>query len=124
MARRGGVRRAPICHLGWIRLGHVHEFHGGPASPGGSDSQRTSTFTRSQGHRLSRPSPWVYGGHNLEKASANERQGEAFAILQPGLPKQTPIRITLELAEQDAKAIECIEGLEKALAEKESQAMR
>ncbi|MFA5251557.1 MAG: Hsp70 family protein [Phycisphaerae bacterium] len=28
----------------------------------------------------------VYGGHNLKKASTNEKQGEVFAILPPGLP--------------------------------------
>ena len=39
----------------------------------------------------------VFGGDNLEDARANERQGEAFAILPRGLPKGTPIRISLWL---------------------------
>ena len=33
----------------------------------------------------------VYGGDNMERASANAKQGEAFAILPPGLPKNMPI---------------------------------
>jgi hypothetical protein len=39
----------------------------------------------------------IYGGDNLERAAANERQGEAFAILPPGLPAGTPIRVALRL---------------------------
>ena len=39
----------------------------------------------------------VYGGDNLEKASANEKQGEAFAILPLGLPQGTSVRLRLWL---------------------------
>ncbi|MBI4865215.1 MAG: Hsp70 family protein [Candidatus Riflebacteria bacterium] len=39
----------------------------------------------------------VYCGDNLEKASRNEKAGEAFGILPSGLPKETPIRIKLWL---------------------------
>jgi molecular chaperone DnaK (HSP70) len=39
----------------------------------------------------------VYGGDNLEKASANEKQGEVFAVLPPGLPKGTVVRVSLSL---------------------------
>lgn len=39
----------------------------------------------------------VYGGDNLDKASANDKQGEAVAILPPGLPVHTPVRIRLWL---------------------------
>jgi molecular chaperone DnaK len=39
----------------------------------------------------------IYGGEDLSCASKNERQGEAFAILPPGLPKGTSVRIRLWL---------------------------
>lgn len=39
----------------------------------------------------------IFGGDDLECASRNERQGEAFAILPPGLPKGTGVRIRLWL---------------------------
>jgi len=39
----------------------------------------------------------IYGGDDLERASANERQGDAFAILPPGLPAGAPIRVVLWL---------------------------
>ncbi len=39
----------------------------------------------------------VYGGTHLDKASANEKQGHVFAILPPGLPQDTPIRIKIWL---------------------------
>jgi len=37
----------------------------------------------------------IYGGMNHERASANEKQGQAFAILPPGLPASTDILLTL-----------------------------
>jgi len=49
----------------------------------------------------------VYGGDNLEKASANENQGEFFAILPPGLPEGTVVRVSLSL---DADEIFCPAG--------------
>jgi molecular chaperone DnaK (HSP70) len=86
----------------------------------------------------------VYGGDNLEKASANEKQGEAFAILPPGLVSDTLIRIRLTLdgngifelaahledgtdlkpwivakGEANEKAIQAIERAEQVLAQKE-----
>lgn len=84
----------------------------------------------------------VYGGDNLEKASLNEKQGEAFAILPGGLPKRTPVRITLVLdgdgifhvsahledgtdldpwvveGDRDAKAIDQIHKAEQILGQK------
>jgi len=39
----------------------------------------------------------VWGGDNLEKASANEKQGEVFAILRSGLPKGTVVRVSVWL---------------------------
>lgn len=43
----------------------------------------------------------VFGGENKEYASKNEKQGEAFAILPPGLPQGTPIRIKLWLNREE-----------------------
>lgn len=81
----------------------------------------------------------VYGGDILERASANQKQGEAFAVLPPDLPQGTPVRVKLWLnrdgifdlsallddgtdlrpwivkGEGDARAIEAIERVEKAL---------
>jgi molecular chaperone DnaK len=60
-----------------------------------TDHQPQTFFTRSPNQRMiSIP---VYGGDDLTKASRNEKQGEAFAILPPGLPKDTPVRIKLWL---------------------------
>ena len=39
----------------------------------------------------------VFGGDNLENASTNEKQGEAFAILPPMLPKGAGVRVGLQL---------------------------
>ncbi len=39
----------------------------------------------------------VYGGDHLDKASKNTKQGEAFAILPPGLHEKTPVHIKLWL---------------------------
>lgn len=81
----------------------------------------------------------IYGGENATRASANEKQGEAFAILPAGLPAPTPVRIKLWLnadgvlqigaqladgtnlrpwlvkGEKDARAIAAIEGVNAAL---------
>jgi len=85
----------------------------------------------------------IYGGEDVERASINEKQGEAFAILPPGLPKSTPVRISLWLdgrgelrldarlgdgvplqpwltrGEADAQAIEMLQHVEAALASRE-----
>jgi len=79
----------------------------------------------------------------MEKASANEKQGEAFAVLPPNLPKGTIVRVTLWLDNdgcfrvaarlddetdldpwiteggEDAKAIEAIQKAREKLASKE-----
>ena len=84
----------------------------------------------------------VYGGDDLAKASSNEKQGEAFAILPAGLAKRTPVRIKLELdrdgifhlsahledgtdlkpwvveGERDAKAIDKIHKAEQIVGQK------
>jgi molecular chaperone DnaK len=39
----------------------------------------------------------IYGGDDHEHAGANERQGDAFAILPPGLPARTPVRVSIWL---------------------------
>ena len=82
----------------------------------------------------------IFGGDNLERASANEKQGEAFAVLPPDLPVGTVVRVKLWLdrdgvfdvaahledgsdlkpwvvkGEQDARAIDVIQQVDKALA--------
>lgn len=52
------------------------------------------------------PNQWmisipVYGGDALERASANEKQGEAFASLPPGLPQGAAVRLSLWLDEDE-----------------------
>lgn len=106
-----------------------------------TDEPQTQTFfTRMPNQRmLSIP---VYGGDNLDKASANEKQGEALAILPMGLPQDTQVRVKLWLnsdgvfeltahlengtdlhpwivkGEADAKAIQAIQNVEQVLAQK------
>lgn len=84
----------------------------------------------------------VYGGDNIEKASRNEKQGEALAILPAGLPKGIKIHVKLwldgdgifnlsaHLADgsdlkpritqggTDAKAVQALEDVERELAER------
>lgn len=43
----------------------------------------------------------VFGGTDTEAASNNEKQGEAFAILPPGLPSGTEVSISLWLDENE-----------------------
>jgi len=52
-------------------------------------------FTQTRNQRMF--SITLYGGDNMEKASQNEKQGEAFAVLPPGLPSGAPIRIRIWL---------------------------
>jgi molecular chaperone DnaK (HSP70) len=83
----------------------------------------------------------IFGGDHHDRASANERQGEAFAVLPSDLPAGTPVRVKLWLnsdgifelsahlddgrdlqawtvhGEQDAKAIEAIENVERVVGE-------
>lgn len=83
----------------------------------------------------------VYGGDHSEKASANELQGRALALLPPGLHQGTPVRVQLTLdgdgvfevgawledgtslepwivkGETDAKAIDVLEQLNQRLAD-------
>ena len=61
-----------------------------------TDAPKPQTFyTRFPNQRIiSIP---VYGGDNLAKASLNEKQGQAFALLPPSLPKDTPVRLQLTL---------------------------
>lgn len=81
----------------------------------------------------------VYGGEDRDKASHNNKQGEAFALLPPNQPANTPVRIKLWLdvdgcflvearlddgmdlkpwivnGEHDAKAIEMLHRVETTL---------
>jgi len=84
----------------------------------------------------------VYGGEDTERASSNEKQGEAFAILPPALPAGTPVRVTIWLnadgifdltatlgggtdlrpwilkGDQDHKAVEILQEVERQFQEK------
>jgi molecular chaperone DnaK len=60
-----------------------------------ADPETQVFYTRAPNSRMiSIP---IYGGDELARASANELQGQAFAILPPGLPAETPIRVKLWL---------------------------
>ncbi len=59
------------------------------------DRQPQTKYTRMSNQRIINIP--VYGGDHTEKASANEKQGEAVAILPAGLPEGTPVRIKLWL---------------------------
>lgn len=48
----------------------------------------------------------VWGGENLEKASANELQGQVFASLPPGLVAGTEVRISLALTHDEIFKLE------------------
>jgi molecular chaperone DnaK (HSP70) len=60
-----------------------------------ADPKPQTYFTRAPNQRM--VSIPVFGGDDATKASNNDKQGEAFAILPPGLPKDTPVRIRLWL---------------------------
>ena len=61
-----------------------------------TETPKSQTFytSRPKQRKISIP---IYGGDCLDKASKNDKQGEAFAILPSGLPKGTAIRILLRL---------------------------
>lgn len=48
----------------------------------------------------------VYGGENLERASENEKQGEVLAILPPGCPEGTPVKVKLWLDKDGAFVVD------------------
>lgn len=52
-------------------------------------------YTRFPGQRII--SVPVFGGDNGDTASANEKQGEAFAVLPPDYPTDTPVKVKLWL---------------------------
>jgi molecular chaperone DnaK len=106
-----------------------------------TDNPLVQTFyTRTPNQRMIRIP--VFAGDVLDKASANEKQGEAFAVLPPGLPQDEPIHIKLWLdadgvfdltahldngtdleprimhGEDDQRAVEAIEGIERTVVEK------
>jgi molecular chaperone DnaK (HSP70) len=137
-----------------VTVGGIAPFHYGTQTAGDrfnlfirkgdsypTEEPKTQTFyTRAPRQRM--VSIPVYGGDNLETASANELQGQAYAILPPDLPSDTPVRITLALdddgvfvltaylgdgrrldpwivkGDADAAAIEGLERAEAALAAK------
>ncbi|MDG4556816.1 MAG: Hsp70 family protein [Candidatus Contendobacter sp.] len=61
-----------------------------------TESPKPQTFyTRIPGQRI--VSIPVYGGDHTDKASANELQGQALALIPAALPQKTPVRIQLAL---------------------------
>jgi len=139
-----------------IKLGGIAPFHYGTQSqndafnvfirkgdPFPTEDKTTLTFATGMPDQRIVDIP-VYGGDDLQKASRNEKQGEAFVVLPSGLPRDTAVRISLWLdgdgvfslaaaledgraldcwivrGEADARAIEIIEAGEKALADKRS----
>lgn len=133
---------------GGIQIGGIAPFHYGTQSAGDKfhvfikkgepfpteDAQAQIFYTRMPNQR--RISIPVYGGDDLENASRNDKQGEAFATLPRYLPQDTAVRIRLWLdsngifdltahltdgtdlkpsivkGEVDAKAIEVLDELE------------
>lgn len=97
-----------------------------------------SFYTRMPNQRI--VSIPVYGGEHMDKASANEKQGECLALLPSGLPEGSEVRIKLWLdgdmvfdldtyladgteiphrilrGEADQKSIEALQELEEPLA--------
>jgi molecular chaperone DnaK (HSP70) len=136
-----------------LQIGGIAPFHYGTQSAGDkfnlyiekgepypTEGPKTHPFTTRAPNARMISIP-VYGGEDLDHASRNEKQGEAFAVLPPGLPQGAAILIRLSLdsdgifevaahlddgtdlhpwvvtGENDAKAIDVIQGVEKALAE-------
>jgi len=89
----GGI--APF-HYGTQTAGDRFNVFIRKSDPFPTEHPKTQTFpTQVPGQRM--VSIPVYGGDKLEAASANKLQGQAFAILPPRLPAETPVRITLSL---------------------------
>lgn len=90
-------------------IGGIAQFHYGTQTAGDkfnvfirkndpypTENPESQTFYTSMPNQRMISIP-VYGGDHLEQASRNEKQGEAFAILPPGLPRDTAVRIKLWL---------------------------
>lgn len=61
-----------------------------------TENPKTQTFyTQTPNQRMI--AILVFGGDHMEQASLNEKQGEAFAVLPPGLKAESPIRIRIWL---------------------------
>ena len=114
-----------------------------PYPTGEEDRQPQVFYTRVPNQRiLTIP---VYGGDEMDKASMNDKQGEAVAILPARLPAQTPVRLRLWLdtdgvfaltahladgtdlepwvmkGDGDQKAIELLQRVEQNLEEAENR---
>ena len=141
-------RRAPGGEVGGIAAmnygtqsaGDTFNIFINKGDPYPTDDPKTQIFyTRIPNQRM--VSIPIFGGSNLEKASLNERQGQAFAILPRGLPQDTPVRVKLWLdgdgvfkldayltapgdldpwivtGETDARAIEGLQRVDEAIAQ-------
>jgi molecular chaperone DnaK len=79
--------------LGDKFVGFVNKSDPYPTDPS-ARKVRTLRTTQPGQRIMSYP---VYGGENLEVASKNDKQGQAYAVLPAGLPEDTPIRVSLWL---------------------------
>ncbi|MBI5083500.1 MAG: Hsp70 family protein [Acidobacteria bacterium] len=128
-------------HYGTKSIGDTFNIFIHKNDPFPTQEPETRTFgtTRVNQRILSIP---VYGGENTEKASANEKQGEAIVFLPAGLPANTPVLICLWLDKDcifeltahlqdgtdlmpmivkggaDQRAVEMLEDLERSIHEK------
>lgn len=153
--RKCGSQLQPEAGLDLVEIGGIAPFHYGAQLANDEfrvfieknepyptpEPRRTQTFYTQIPNQRVIAIP-VYGGEVLEKASANQKQGEVFAILSAGLSKGAGIRVSVWLnengefdltahledgtdlrpwilrGEADAKAVEAIEEVERALAER------
>jgi len=93
-----GVRGIAPFHYGIQTVGDKFNIfiRKGDPYPTPEESRKVQTFRTwyPNQRRIAIP---VYGGMNEECASKNDKQGEAFCILPPNLPEDTPVRIKLWL---------------------------
>ncbi|HYF96015.1 MAG TPA: Hsp70 family protein [Symbiobacteriaceae bacterium] len=124
-------------HYGTQTAGDKFNVFVRKGDPYPTENPETMTFYTSMPNQQMISIP-VYGGDHLDKASANEKQGEAFAVLPPGLPQDTAVRVKLWLngdcifeltahledgtdlhpwvlqGEADQKAVEAFQALQEA----------
>ena len=97
-ARKGKGKIGDIApyHYGTQTAGDVFNLFVTKGDPLPTENPQTQTFyTRAPNQRM--VSIPVYGGDDLEAASTNVLQGEAFALLPPDLPAESPVRIKLSI---------------------------
>jgi len=75
----------------YVNEGEPYPHQGDPLPPADCRKYRFQTIVEDQ--RMIRIP--VFAGKNLERASCNQKEGEAFSFLPAGLPKGTPFQIRL-----------------------------